>query len=55
MTAGSPSKVLRISNMVSPSDLDDAELHAEVVEDTKSECSQYGKVVRYRAMSCRIV
>ena len=45
MTAGPVSTVIRISNMVSASDLDDPELFAEVLEDTVTECSQFGKVL----------
>jgi splicing factor U2AF subunit len=46
LTSGTTSRVIRISNMVSHSDLEDADLTAEVVEDTISECSQFGKVLR---------
>lgn len=46
MTAGQTSKVIRIDNMVSPTELNDSALTEEVVQDTMSECSQFGKVVR---------
>lgn len=45
-TAGHPSPVIRLTNMVVSSDLDSAESHADVVQDTTDECSQYGSVVR---------
>jgi hypothetical protein len=44
-TAGPLSTVICISNMVTPADLRDEELHAEVLEDTSSECAQFGTVV----------
>jgi hypothetical protein len=46
MTAGQTSKVIRIDNMVSPTELGDSAMTEEVVQDTMSECSQFGKVVR---------
>ena len=46
LTAGQTSRVIRIDNMVSPLELNDAALTEEVVQDTTSECSQFGKVVR---------
>jgi hypothetical protein len=46
ITAGQTSRVIRIDNMVSPLELNDAALTEEVVQDTTSECSQFGKVVR---------
>ena len=44
-TAGPLSTVICISNMVTAADLRDDELHAEVLEDTSSECAQFGSVV----------
>ena len=46
ITAGLTSRVIRIDNMVSPVELNDAALTEEVVQDTTSECSQFGKVLR---------
>ena len=46
MTAGQTSRVIRIDNMVSPTELNDSALTEEVVQDTMSECSQFGKVLR---------
>ena len=46
LTAGPTSKVISIDNMVSPTELNDSALTEEVVQDTISECSQFGKVVR---------
>jgi splicing factor U2AF 65 kDa subunit len=45
-TAGHPSPVIRLTNMVVPADLESCEAHADVVQDTTDECSQYGSVVR---------
>lgn len=44
MTAGPTSQVIRIDNMVSSTELNDSALTEEVVQDTISECSQFGKV-----------
>jgi len=45
MTAGPTSTILCITNMIaSVEELDDEELYAEVIEDTRIECSQYGTV-----------
>lgn len=46
MTAGQTSRVIRIDNMVSPLELGDSAMTEEVVQDTMSECSQFGKVIR---------
>ena len=46
MTAGPTSQVIRIDNMVSSTELNDSALTEEVVQDTISECSQFGKVKR---------
>ena len=46
ITAGQTSRVICIDNMVSPLELNDSALTEEVVQDTSSECSQFGKVLR---------
>jgi splicing factor U2AF subunit len=37
-----PTRVVAIFNMATPGDLTDATKHAELVEDTRGECSKYG-------------
>jgi len=44
LTAGAPSTVLCITNMVTSEDLADEEGFAEMIDDTKQECSQFGSV-----------
>lgn len=44
MTSGTPTKILRLSNMVTPADLEDDEVYSELIEETKEECSQFGTV-----------
>jgi splicing factor U2AF subunit len=44
LTAGPVTKVLCITNMVSAADLANEDDFADMIEDTKEECSQYGRV-----------
>jgi len=45
-TAGTASRALKLSNMVTPETLVDADAREEVVEDTKEECTSFGTVNR---------
>jgi len=44
MTAGTPSRILRITNMFRSSDLTDHNFVDDIIEDTKQECSNFGRV-----------
>jgi hypothetical protein len=49
LTAGPPTPVLCITNMVSAQELADAELFADMIEDTTEECAQHGAVTSVSA------
>lgn len=42
--AETPTRVIKLGNMVSEGDVADAEEHADIVEDTKEECGKFGTV-----------
>lgn len=44
LTAGTPSTVLCITNMVTSEDMSDESLISDMIEDTKEECAQFGSV-----------
>ncbi len=45
MTAGPLSRVVRLSNMITSAELSDSSLYAEVIDETREECSRFGKVI----------
>lgn len=51
LTAGPPTAVLCITNMVGAEELADAELHADMIEDTTEECAMHGSVKSVSAPS----
>lgn len=42
---GTPSRVVVLLNMVTPEELEDEEEYADIVDDIKSECERFGRVV----------
>jgi splicing factor U2AF subunit len=40
-----PTKVLKLSNMVTRADLEDDQEYVDIVEDVRAECSQHGAVM----------
>lgn len=44
LTSGTPSKIIRICNMITKDELNDPTFTYELIEDTKYHCSLYGKI-----------
>lgn len=42
---GTPSRVVVLLNMVTPQELEDEEEYADIVDDIKSECERFGRVI----------
>lgn len=42
---GTPSRVVILLNMVTPEELEDEEEYADIVDDIKSECERFGRVI----------
>lgn len=42
---GTPSRVVVLLNMVTPEELEDEEEYADIVDDIKSECERFGRVI----------
>lgn len=45
MTSGPPTKVVRLTNMITAVELSDPMQHKEVLDDVSTECSNFGRVV----------
>ncbi|TYZ61668.1 hypothetical protein PybrP1_010667 [[Pythium] brassicae (nom. inval.)] len=43
--SGAPSRVVVLLNMVTPEELDDEDEYADIVDDIKSECERFGRVI----------